>query len=63
MTTESVLREDMGLGGSSVADATLQASVTENPQVLLTGDKLFHLQSYDIGGGTSALRRDLETRQ
>ena len=52
VTTEhDVLPEDMGLGGISLSEPTADISLAATPEVLINGDKLFHVQSYDIGGG------------
>ncbi|CCH52673.1 LamG domain protein jellyroll fold domain protein [Fibrisoma limi BUZ 3] len=56
MITEEVkpdqgLLEDMGLGGLALTKVNEDASLSVASEVLINGDKLFHVQSYDIGGG------------
>src|SRR5918992_97482 len=51
VTSEQVMPEDMGLGGVDSAETLADVSPMATPEVLISGDKLFHVQSYDIGGG------------
>ncbi|MBO0931788.1 serine hydrolase [Fibrella aquatilis] len=53
VTSEQILPDHMGLGGlaPTKAKANNGLAAAADPEVLINGDKLFHIQSYDIGGG------------